>query len=240
MLELIRSHIASAGYHVTLVQGGQNPRFAYSVGLTEAGLPELVLAGASSLSAEQVHRALDVLTLAVKNGHAQPAAELVVERVGAFELVPVDRTWTRHLLLGALHYYDRGDVPALQIMPEESLRTIDVPDLSAPYDPDDQPVWRWLTQEWPFAIPSDATVMTNLDALQGYAITEAARWEEGYWEAFSGSGPDTPMDEHRAVPLATLLGFDATLEPLVHLEVNDAIIRDDVGDPWRVWGKSTS
>jgi hypothetical protein len=44
---------------VTHVRGGETPTFAYSVGLTEAGLPELVLAGATSLTREQIARTLD-------------------------------------------------------------------------------------------------------------------------------------------------------------------------------------
>lgn len=232
MLDLIRSHIASAGYHVTLVKGGQNPRFAYTVGLTEAGRPELVLAGAASLSADDVYRVLKV----AKHSPAKPGSTIEVEGTGRFELIPVDPSWTKQLLLGALHYYDRPDVPALQILPDESLRTIDVPDLSVAYDPEEQPVWQWLTEPWPFAVSPDSVAMTNLDALQGYAVTEAARWEEAYWEVSSGWATETPEDEARAVPLATLLGFDTTLEPVAHLGIGDGLVREDIDEPWRVWG----
>jgi len=56
----IRAHITDAGRHVTLVQGGEAPRFAYTIGLTEAGMPEVVLSGATSLSADEVFEALEV------------------------------------------------------------------------------------------------------------------------------------------------------------------------------------
>jgi hypothetical protein len=60
MLERIRSNIERTGNHVTVVQGGQSPRFAYTVGLTEAGRPEFLLAGANALRLDEVVRALNV------------------------------------------------------------------------------------------------------------------------------------------------------------------------------------
>jgi hypothetical protein len=195
MLDLIRSNIASAGYHVMLVQGGASPRFAYTVGLTELDSPELVLAGATALDKAQAGQAVDAAVAAARNGLATRGSVLEVEGVGRFVLADVHPTWTRELLLGALRHYDREDVPALQLVPEESLRTIDVPDLDAPYDPETAPVWRWLTEPWPYAFPSEATVMTHLDALHGHAVTEAARWEEDYWEVFSGDGSEVRHEE---------------------------------------------
>jgi hypothetical protein len=56
-------------------------------------------------------------------------------------------------------------------------------------------------------------------------VTEASRWEETEREIFAGAGPDTPDDEVRVVPLATLLGYDASLEPVTRLEVSGAIRR---------------
>jgi hypothetical protein len=155
-----------------------------------------------------------------------------VEGVGWFELAGVDPSWTKELLLGALRYYDRDDVPALQLVPEESLRTIDVPDLSVPFDPGREPVWQWLIDDWPFALPPDTLVITNLDALHGHAVTEAGRWEDDHWEVLSGS--DITYEDARTVPLATLLGFDETLEPVTRLEVGQGLWRDYPG-PWQEW-----
>ena len=234
MLDRIRSNIAAAGHHVTLVKGGENPKFAYTVGLTETRLPELVLAGATSLTRQQVGRALDAGVAASRDGSVRRGSTLHVEGVGQFELTAVDPSWTRELLLGALHYYRRNDVPALQLVPEESLRTIDVPNLSVPFDPEREPVWRWLIDEWPFEISSDTFVMTNLDALHGHAVTEAGRWEKDHWELFSGAGTDVAEKDARAVPLATLLAYDPTLEPVTRLEVGQGLWRKYMG-PWQVW-----
>src|SRR4051812_24341298 len=234
MLDLIRSHIAASGHHVTHVRGGQHPKFAYTVGLTDAGLSELVLAGATSLVKHQIADALDAAVAASREGFATRGSTVDVEGVGRFELADVHSSWTKRLLLGAPRYYDRDDVSALQLVPEESLRTIDVPDLSVPYDAEEQPVWQWLTEDWPFAIPPETFVMTNLDALHGYAITEVARWEDDHWELTSGDSSEVAQEDGRAVPFATLLGFDATLEPVTRLEVGRSLWREH-GGPWNVW-----
>jgi hypothetical protein len=34
-LDIIRKNIDKNGYHVTLVNGGQNPNFSYSIGISE-------------------------------------------------------------------------------------------------------------------------------------------------------------------------------------------------------------
>jgi hypothetical protein len=234
MLNLIRSHIASAGHHVTHVIGRQHPKFAYTVGLTEAALPELVLAGATSLTRHQIGDAVDAGVAASRDGSLTRGTTLDVEGVGRFELADVDLSWIKELLLGALHYYDRDDVPALQLVPEESLRTIDVPDLSVPLDPEREPVWQWLIDEWPFALPPDTFVLTNLDALHGHAITEVKRWEDDHWELLSGDGSEVAKEDGRAVPFATLLAFDPTLEPLTRLEVGQGMWREYLG-PWQEW-----
>jgi hypothetical protein len=145
---------------------------------------------------------------------------------------PRRSTWTEHLLLGALDIFDRDDVPALQLVPAAERRTIDVPDLSAPFDPRREPVWRWLTEPWDLPVPADAVAMTDLRALRGAPVTRAARWEPDYWELFAGA--EVAEDDARAIPLATLLGFDPTLAPVAALAVGDALRRRPPG-PWEAW-----
>jgi hypothetical protein len=218
-LEQIRGNIARFGHHVTLVQGGLVPRFAYTIGLSEReGGQELVLAGANALSAEEVTAALNAAAAGQADG---------------FELRPVHPSWSERLLLGVHDLYSGREVAAQQMVPPAELVTVDVPDLSQPYGHD--PVWRWVEEPWPFAVPKDAVAVTNLDALRGRPVTEAARWEEDQWELFHGSGPDTPPDDIRVVPLATLLGGDATLEAVVGLDVGTALRREPGGD-WERWG----
>ena len=60
---------------------------------------------------------------------------------------------------------------------------------------------------WPEYILSLKTrrLQRTLQPFAGAETTEAARWEEGYWEIFAGAGPDVPKDEIRDVSIGTLL-----------------------------------
>src|SRR5687768_5477522 len=94
-LEQIRSHIASHGCHVTLVQQGETPRFAYTVGLAEAGRPELLLAGAIALSADHAIRALNHGAAASRRGALGDTLD--VPDVGTFAVRPAHRSWSDHM-----------------------------------------------------------------------------------------------------------------------------------------------
>ena len=236
LFDRLRSSIASEGYHVTLVQGGRVPRFAYSVGLTERGQREVVLAGVTSLSAKLVKRVLDEAVRASENGALASGAQLDVPDIGAFRVTEAHRSWIARLLLGASDYYDRDDIGGLQLAPEGALRTIDVPDMSHPWDAGREPVWRWLVEAWDLPVAPSSVAVTNLAALRGQLITEAARWEDSEWEIFAGAGPDVARDQVRVVPLATLVGFDPSLAPVTRLEIGEAIRRIPPG-PWEQWGR---
>ena len=139
----------------------------------------------------------------------------------------------RLLLLGAVDFH--GDsVSAVQLLPDPATRTIDVPDLSRAFDPTAEPVWAWMTEPWPFAVPPESVAMTNLDVLRGKPVMYAARYEDGYWEMLADADSDPDPKNFRAAPLATLLAFDESLSPVVDLEVESGIHRDPPG-PWSPW-----
>jgi hypothetical protein len=165
-----------------------------------------------------------------------PDSSLAVDGVGSFQVGRVHHSWAKELLLGAFDFYGRDDVAALQLVPEAEAWTIDVPDLSAPWSGASEPVWRWLKEPWGLDVSPMSTAVTNLAALRGEPISQAARWEETDWEIFAGAGPDVLNEDMRVVPLATLLGFDPSLEPVTQLEVGSAIRREPPG-PWEPWGK---
>jgi Domain of unknown function (DUF4262) len=239
MLARIGEAVASHGYHVTLVQAGVTPRFAYTIGMTGVVGHEITLPGAISLYAEDVKRTVDAAVRAAREDALVEGSRLDVPDVGTFGVVQADASWVQRLLLGVSTYYRRDDVEAVQLVPQGGLRTIDVPDMSETWDPERHPVWQWLERPWSLEIPPTAVAMTNLEALRGAAITEAARWEENEWEMFAGAGPDVRPEDVRAAPLATLLAHDPSLEPVIWLEIGQAIHREPPA-PWRPWGPDTA
>ena len=168
--------------------------------------------------------------LQARAGH--PSA-VPVRCLGEFSLRRAHGSWTELLLLGALDYYDTRDIDAYQIVPDDAHWTVDVPDMSRPYDPAAEPVWRWQREPWTYGVPESSHAAAFLDALRGRRITHVARHEEDYWEVQTA---DTKVrkKQMRVVPLGLLIGADPSLAAAVTLKVNQGICRDDVGDrePW--------
>jgi hypothetical protein len=152
---------------------------------------------------------------------------------GGFPLAMVHPEWATRLLLGAHDFY-QASINALQIVPDCSDRTIDVPDLSAPFVSHQATPWRWLEEPWPYRISEKSETMTDRRVLMGERVTEVARWEDQYWEAFSGSGEEVSRDDAFLVPLGTLLGADPTLEAITELTIGTAMWRGEDGN-WQPW-----
>jgi hypothetical protein len=227
----IRVEIATAGVYAALVQDGQTPRVGYTVGLTEDGLPEVVLAGGMALLAKPVLRTLKSSAVVSRAGRLADGGFLNLPGVGPFRAFTAHPSWARLLLGRARDYYERDDIPALQLVPDGDLRTLDVPDMSAPWDPDAEPIWRWLVEDWDSEFPRDALAVTDLDALRGVPIAQAGRWEGAQWQMFTPTTGAVSPDVVRVVPLATLLTIDPSLEAVIRLRVGDVIRRDPPG-PW--------
>ncbi len=236
-LTRIASGIQSHGYHLTVVDGSPSPRFAYSIGLHQSHGFELVFAGGAAFTTFEVKTLFSEFVTRLRNGEVPDSLQVCIEGMGTFNLGRVDISWSKVMLLGVLDYFELPEVKAYQILPDEDHHTIDVPDMGARFDSETQPMWRWLEQDWSLPFDSNAKAITNLTALRGYAITEVVRWEDSEWEMFSGSGPETPKIEMRIVPLAVLLAFDSTLNPVVNLEIGRGLWRDDLQGEWHPWGK---
>jgi hypothetical protein len=229
----IEENIRTSGFHIYLVGGGQSPRFSYTIGLRESLGSELVLAGAIYYTGEQVYRILHEVRRQLAAG-ASAEHVLHTDDLGGFALRRAHASWTRALLLGALDYYRLSEVDAYQIVPDEDHWTIDVPDMTVERTPASAPMWRWLDEEWSYPVPKKSHVETDLDALRGARIVEAARWEDDYWEMFTTSHDQVNDDESRVVPLGCLLAVDPTLAPVLDLAVGEGLVRAAGGD-WRVW-----
>jgi hypothetical protein len=235
-LDGIRENISRSGHHIYVVSGGSTPRFAYTIGVSESIGIELILAGAIFYMFDEVGTIINDIASQLK---AQPDRRICeVTGLGSFTLRKVHSSWAKEFMLGAFDYYQRRDIPALQIVPDKEHWTIDVPDMSVPWNATAEPAWRWLYERWAWPVPENSTATTDLAALRGGRVTEAMRWEEDDWEIFVGDGPEIPKDEMRVVPLGTLIGADKSLEPVVHLAKGEGLWRDPAPESeWHPWRK---
>jgi hypothetical protein len=239
-LESIRRNIASHGQHVYLVQGWSNPRYAYTIGLSEAIGSELILAGGAFYSAKEVFEVINRLASVLRATHDPSQTDHSLGELGIFSLLEVHQTWSSKLVLGAIDYYKTPLVPALQIVPDAEHITIDVPNLSQAFSAETEPVWQWLEKPWDYSVPKNTVVITDLDALRGEIITEAARWEETHWEIYAGSVHELDKKDMRVVPFGTLLGADPSLKEVTDWKVGKARWRDPSDLVWRKWRNSGS
>jgi hypothetical protein len=230
----IEQNIAQHGHHIYMVSGGEEPRFAYTIGLSKQLGFELILAGACFYMADEVVRILNDIAAKLKLQSGSQTSTFEMGELGSFSIRPANPSWTTALMLGALDFYKVSEIPAYQIIPDAAHWTIDVPDLSEPWSAITAPVWQWLKEPWSYPVPSRSVAGTNLDALRGERITEAMRWEEGEWELYAGAGPDVPKDAMRVVPLGTLVAADRSLEPVLNLRIGEGLWRD-ADSTWHPW-----
>jgi hypothetical protein len=236
LLKRIQSNIDKHGYHVTLVTGAILPRFAYTIGCKEAFGSELIFAGGEFYSQNAVNEIFDQIVNELKKGTDWQRVSLNVNSIGSFSLSRVNKSWSQLLALGALDFYNQFEINALQILPDQVHRTLDVPNMAEEFAANSQPVWQWLVREWDYPVPRDSTAVTNLKVLYGEKATEVMRWETNEWEIFAGAGPDVPKEDMRTVPLAILIGIDKSLEAVIHLKNGKGIWRDPIELEWNNWG----
>jgi len=233
-LDLVRENISRSGQHIYVVSGGEIPRFAYTIGVSESVGVELILAGAVFYMYDEVVKIINAVAAQLKSQRDLEASQ--VDRLGSFTLRKAHSSWAGLLMLGACDYYKKRDIPALQIVPDKAHWTIDVPDMSAPWSASSEPVWQWLEEPWTFPVPKDSTAATNIAALRGERITEVTRWEDNEWEMFAGSGPDVAEDDIRVIGLGTLVAVDKSLLPVMSLTIEEGLWRDaGPASEWHPW-----
>lgn len=214
------------------------PRFAYTIGLSSSLGAELLLCGGAYYSSRQVGEILNRVAQELRSLGGNGISAVRVDDLGSFSLGRVDNSWTRHLLLGAFDFLGTQTIEARQVKPDAEHWTLDVPDTSKPWDQELEPVWASLAGAWDFSVSPSAMAVTNLAALRGERVTEAARWEDGQWELFAGPGPEVQQQDMRVVPLGTLLGHDRTLLPVTKLQVGAALWRKADSLDWQPWTSS--
>jgi len=230
----IKSNIDEFGYHVTMVTSTTEPRYAYTIGLYEQFDLELIFAGGIFFMKDQVLLIFKTIVDELKKN--TDISEIYVQGLGTFSLSEVDKSWSELMLLGVYDFFDIEDFNAIQVCPDKNHYTLDIPDLSKNFESSTEPVWKCLKDDWKYPVLKDITVVTNLDALRGRAITEIMRWEEDEFEMFAGSGPDVEENDIRVVPLATLLGIDKSIQEALKLKVGKGFWREDRYSLWNDWG----
>lgn len=236
----IETNIQENGYHLYLIGGGgQEPRYAYTIGIKDKLGFELIFAGAVQFlkdDVEHIIRGIFEHFNSLSNAEYNYVnKDIYIKKFGSFSTVRVDYSWSSELMLGALDYYDLLNIEAIQIIPAKENRTIDVPDMSKPWNANNEPVWQWIHEPWSYRVPKDSTVVTNISALMGERITEVCRWEMDQWEMFAGAGPDVQEADMRVVPLGTLLAHDPSLNQAINLRENEGLWRLSTELIWHEW-----
>jgi hypothetical protein len=236
-LDQIREHISQDGLHIYVVTGGGYPHFGYTIGLTESLGAELILAGTYFYRLDDVSEVIRSIKGQLPPPVVWDSVRVNAESYGTFSLRKVEPSWATALALGAFDYYRGKNIECYQIVPDEAHWTIDIPDLSRPWNSIHAPGWRWLKEEWMYPVPKSSVALTDLNALRGGRITEVMRWEEDLWEIFAGIGPEIPESERRVVPLGVLLEADKSLLPAVDLRIGTGFWRKDDSE-WTPWSSN--
>lgn len=218
----ILDNIKNHGFHITTVKSSATPRFSYTIGLTQLGLPELIWAGSIFYSHQAVCNLISKLAISCVNKREVSPAPI------GFETEVMHISWAKLLALGVFDIYeDEGQL--LQLHPLFNA-TLDSPKASLPWDESTAGPWKWLTKQWDFPVPENSVAVTNIAALQGKTIKIVSRWESDQWQMFAGHNKDVERKDVRVVPLGTMIGIDATLSSAITLEIDKSIKRSPSGD----------
>ncbi|MEM1408182.1 MAG: DUF4262 domain-containing protein [Bacteroidota bacterium] len=234
-LDLIRSNIEDYGYHLYIVNSPTEPRYAYTIGLTQEIGFELIFAGGIFFMKKEVEKIIHLVAQDLIKTRDTNKIQVLNKSLGSFSLKSVDKSWSKLMMIGALDFYKTDKISSFQLIPDASHYTLDIPDMSVSRGEAKDPVWEYLDKDWTLDVPHNSTITTNLDALKGEPITEVTRWEENEWEMFAGSGNDVSEEEARVVPLGTLLGIDSTLYASIKLSIGKGIWRDAEELIWHEW-----
>jgi hypothetical protein len=103
--------------------------------------------------------------------------------------------------------------------------------MTTPWSPATEPGWRYLHETWSLPVPPGAYVVAGMDVLRGARVSVATRQDLDCWEMFS-SVDRPPVRDTRIVPLATLLGVDASLSRTLELAAGESLWRKELGASW--------
>src|SRR5438105_15332079 len=160
-LQDIRENIDRFGYHLYIVSGKQTPRYAYTIGLSPKLGYELAFAGGILYMYKEVGEIVRGIFDQLNASAVSAEQTFKIGSFGAFSLRPCDSSWVTLLMLGATDFYQRPDIMARQIVPDADHMTIDIPDMTLPWDPQSAPVWQWVHEPWAYSVPNDSEAVTD-------------------------------------------------------------------------------
>lgn len=235
-LQEIKSNINKHGHHINIVTDGLCPRFGYTIGAIEKIGLEVVFAGGLYYTNEEVSIIIDGIISELNKNSNWQELNVEIDSIGSFSLSKVHDSWCKLLMLGVYDFYKTDNITALQILPDESHYTVEIPKLINEFNSINEPIWQWLVNNWSYPTPKNCTIITNLDALFGKLITEIMRWEEDEWEMFSGPGPDVEQEDIRIVPIGVILGIDNSTVKALDLKIGKGLWRHEENKEWNDWG----
>jgi hypothetical protein len=234
-LERISQNITDHKFHLNIVSSESEPRYVYSIGLSEKFGFELLFAGGILYLKKDLQTIFREISEKLNNNLKSLLRLKFMTSVGEFSIREVDRAWSSVMGLGAFDYYNNKEIVFLQIVPDANHFTLDIPDMSEGRSISENDVWKYLDKEWDLPVPLESTVATNIDVLMGEPVTELMRWENNEWEMFAGAGPEVAENDMRVVSIATLIGIDPSLEPTMHLEIGKGLWRENKESEWNSW-----
>lgn len=236
--EIIRKHIQEKSFHINVVKSSEIPRYAYTIGNFENYNFELIMGGNENYLYDEIIIIFNTIISKINKDSELEQLTFNILNLGVFTLSKVKPSWSEKMMLGVYDYYDIKDFNAYQILPDKNHSTLDIPNMSVEWNTEEQPIWKWLDDSivWDLEVPNNSTVTTEVKVLFGKKVTEVMRWEIDDWEAFTQNGTDVNEDDIRIVPIATILGIDNTLLPIVNLQVAKGLWRDSELLEWNDWG----
>lgn len=235
-LKSIKSNIRKFGFHTYSVGQSNIPRYCYTIGLLDSEVgAELIFAGGIFFDLKKIGIILRECKKYLSSENSSKNGSFSIANYGAFNLKTVDNTWVNLLCLGATDYHKVSEVNFLQIIPSSEFKTLEIPNLSLPYDPIREPIWKWLSTVWNYDIPKASTAVVNLACLKGHQVTEAMRWEQDEWELFYGAMPEVKKSDMRMIPMGTMLAIDSSLERITQVKIGTGLWRESYQDEWNEW-----
>lgn len=233
ILKTIREKIEKYGWYQYCVIQSQAPRFCYTIGLSDKLGFELIFAGGYFYNNAEAMKIVDDCADFLLNA-GFPENEF---KFKGFSLKKVRQEWTESLMLGAVDYYrdrDKFILHARQIIPPPNRITLDIPNMSILPENNSNLAWKWWFHEWPYSVPEDSTVVTDIGYLQTGKALQIVRWEKNQWECFSEDPDNITKEDIRIIPLGVAIGLDSSLENIFEMEIEDSFLRNDK-DCWIKW-----